>query len=145
MSERKKGPRFYTTSKSASQSVGEVVALLSEFGADSYQVQNRNGKPVSITFLAGGIVFQLSPQIEGMRKRLEQARSKADPAAVAWAQLRHWTELQLEIIESGVLTTEQAFGGYALTSAGHTVADMLGERHAELMPGETRLLPPGIG
>lgn len=145
MAQRKKGPRYYTTTKSAATSVAEIMALLMEFGADSFHVQQREKKPVGIAFVAAGIAFQLAPQVEGVRRRLASMSGTkvADAEAVAWAQLRNWTELQLELIENGVLSAAQAFGGYALTSDNRTVAEMIEERHGELMPGETRLLPPG--
>lgn len=147
MSQRTKGPRFYTTSKSGAQFVSEIMSLLMEFGAESFHVQNVDGKVSAIAFQAGGVAYQVAPNVDGVRRRLEDVgRSYVEKAeAVAWAQLRAWVELQLEMIESGVVTAPEAFGGFALTSGGRTVAAMIQERRGELLPGESRLLPSGKG
>lgn len=145
MTERKKGPRYYQVTKTAAQSVASIMTLLAEFGAESFHVQQKDGQATAIAFVTRGVVFQLTPQLEGLRARMKKAgvSARINAEAVAWAQIRNWVELQLELIENGVLSPTQAFGGYALTSTGRTVADMLDERHGELMPGESRLLPPG--
>lgn len=144
---RTQGPRYYTTTKSTAVFVGEIMQLLGEYGAESFYVQQKDGQPVAIAFVIHGVAYQMRPQIEGVRARLERMRgaSKATPEAVAWAQVRHLLELQLEAIENGVATPAQVFGGLALTSGGRTVAEMIDERAAELMPGESALFLPAGG
>lgn len=145
MAERKKGPRYYSTVKPVQKSVAEIMSLLSEFGAESFHVQQQGGVPSAIAFVLRGVVFQMAPSFEGLARRIEQegvSRHVKSAEAVAWAQFRNLLELQLEAVESGLMTPEAMFGGHALTSAGRTVAEMIEERHGELMPGETRLLPP---
>lgn len=145
MPERTKGPRLYRTTKSAQRSIGEIMSLLSEFGADSFHVQQTGGRPTAIAFVFHGIGFQLAPSLDGLERRLAASGTvaRAGVAAVAWAQLRNLLELQLEIVESGLMKPEAMFGGHALTSGGRTVGAMLEERTRELMPGEVPLLPRG--
>jgi len=142
----KGGPRYYSTGKSAQQFVSEIMRLLGEFGASSFHVKQVKGQPVAIAFTieadSGLLPFQIEPRFEGVRKRMSKARSaKAEPEAVAWAQARHLIELQLEAVESGVVSVAQAFGGFAFLNTGRTVADMLEERTGELIAGEQLLLP----
>lgn len=143
MPERKKGPRLYRTGKTASRSVAEIMALLAEFGAESFHVQQKDGKPVAIAFVFRGVAFQMAPSLEGLERRLSASgvRTRVDALAVAWAQLRNLLEMQLEVVENGAFTAETVFAGHALTSSGRTVGAMLEERQRELMPGEVLLLP----
>jgi hypothetical protein len=145
MAERTQGPRFYTTSKTPKQLLGEMISLLSEYGADSIHIQQKLKEPFAIAFLIAGVPYQLTPSVEGVAKRLGEmgARAKASPEAIAWAQSRALLELQLEAIENGIAPAETILGGYALTSTGRTVGDMIAERKGELMPGESLLLPKG--
>lgn len=144
---RTKGPRFYRTSKSAQKSVSEIVELLGEFGASSYHVQNRNGQPQAIAFAmptpTGDLAFKIEPEIEGIRKRTQTSASAAEPEAIAWAQARHFIELQLEIIESGTFRPAQIWAGFTLVNSGETIAEMIEHRADELLPGERLMLPGG--
>lgn len=154
MARRTKGPRYYTTGKSATEFVTEILQLLGDFGVESYHVQQSGGKPVAIAFtlagLGGLLPFRLIPDIAAVKLRLQVAVDRGDISssdirdseAVGWAQTRHLLELQLEAIESGLVSAAQVFGGLAITSEGRTVAEMLEERAGELLPGEQALLPP---
>jgi len=106
--QRGQGPRFYRTTKSAQKLVGEILTLLAEFGAESFHVQQKDGKPSAIAFQHAGIVFQMEPDFAGLAARLanstrSDARS-ADARAVAWAQVRTLLEMQLEMVESRAMS-----------------------------------------
>lgn len=129
MSTRTKGPRYYTTKKSAADFMSEIMGLLSEYGCGSYMVEQANGEPSAVAFQWGGLAYRIRPNTAGSYK------------AVAWAQARHLLEMQLEAIESGAGKASEVLGGYVLTESGRTVGDMIEERSAELMPGERLMLP----
>lgn len=151
MNVRTKAPRFYSTTKSAQKLVAEILSLLTEFGADSFHVQQKNGEPVAIGFIIHGIPFRYAPDFAGIERRLEKARKsgridrRIDPNPVAWHQIRTLLELQLEAVETGIASAETIFAGWALMSTGQTVGEMIAERNYELMPGATLLLQSGNG
>ncbi len=144
---RTKGPRYYTTTKSAQQFVGEIVTLLGEFGASSYHVQNQNSQPTAVAFTMptpnGDLAFKFEPDVQGIKERLKKSRkyASAKPEAIAWAQARHFIELQLEVVESGVFRATHVWAGFTMTKDGRTVGEMIEDRADELLPGETLMLP----
>lgn len=148
---RTKGPRFYTTSKKAAHFTRKTLELLGEFGAKSVHAEYQDGEVSAIAFVletaAGDVAFRMRPNIPGIRRRLQEdgvaGRPKHGAEAVAWAQLHALIELQCEAVESELVTVAEAFAGWALTSTGRTVAQMIEERAGELMPGETMLLTGG--
>lgn len=144
---RNKGnaPRFYEVKKSAASFVGEITQLLTEFGSESFMVENVSGAPVAIAYQLGGLAYRIKPDVAAMAERLGRSnrKGKASADAVAWAQARHLLELQLEAIETGAAKASEVLGGYVLTATGRTIGDMIEERADELMPGERLLLPGG--
>lgn len=133
MGTRTKGPRYYTTSKKPSDFISEIFGLLTEFGARSFHVDAEGDGAVGFILEIHGrrIPFRMTPNLSGVRARLIEAgvEKQADhgPEAVAWGQLRHLLELQLEAVHSGILTTEEALGGFAVLSTGETVAEALAD------------------
>ncbi len=138
-------PRFYESKGSVAHFVGQITTLITEYGSDAFQVENRNGGPVAISFSLGGLAYRIRPDVAAMEERLERSRPKGKAAAdvVAWAQARHLLELQLEAIETGAARASEVLGGYVLTAAGRTVGEMIDERAEEFLPGERLLLPGG--
>lgn len=142
-------PRFYTTTVPAAKRVGQLMELLGRHPdlIDSYHVINQGGQVSAFAVSIQGVGYRFAPNIEGVRARMEEAldKKRAEPLDVAWAQLYTLLEMQLEAIASGVAEVEDVFGGWALTSGGHTVGDMIRERRGELMPGEHPLLTASTG
>lgn len=147
MSARTKGPRYYNTTVPAQKRLNTMMELLGEYGAGTYMVERGADGPVAVAFQMDGLAFRIQPNVEGVRRRVEQGserlRSGTTPDMVAWAQAAKLLELQLEAIASGQGPATEVLGGYVLTEAGRTVSDMLQERHGELMAGERLLLPRG--
>lgn len=140
----KGGPRYYSTKRSAAEFLGDIMKLLAEYGCGSYMVEQKDGAPAAVAFELDGLAYKLRPNVEGIRRRLEEERIRnADARAVAWAQTRHLLELQLEAITSGAAKASDVLAGYVLTSSGRTVGEMVEERAEELLPGERLLLPRG--
>lgn len=141
-------PRFYTTKVSAAKRIGQLMELFGKHAGliDSYHVINEGGKPSAFAVSIHGVGYRFAPQVEGVRQRMIDAgmnldaASTAEPEDVAWAQFYTLIEMQLEAVASGIAPVEDLFGGWALTTGGHTVGDMIRERRGELMPGEHPLL-----
>lgn len=146
---RTKGPRGYETSKSANELAGQCQGLLADFGADSVHMKLENGTPVGIGFVIatpnGKIPFRLMPDIEGVRRRLEESSrsGQASPEATAWFQVKQYLEALLELNESGMASATELLGGMAVTETGATVAEMIEERPGDLLQGGTLMLGPG--
>lgn len=148
-----KAPRMTYTEKSAGRFVGEITGLLMDFGAKSHAVIQGEDGPEAIAFVlstdGGDRVFRLDADVQGVRDRMEAKgvlnRSKAaDPVDVAWGQIRHLIEFQLEVVANRAMKPAQVFGGLALTSADQTVAQVI-EEGGDALPGGDRLLLPGGG
>lgn len=117
----------------------EIFGLLTEFGAKSFHVDAEGNGAIGFVLEVenpwGGeprrIPFRMEPRVEAIRRRLDEAkvtsRARHGAAGVAWAQLRHLLELQLEAVENGILSTEQAFAGFAVLSTGETIAEALSD------------------
>lgn len=146
----KKKPRFYTTSIPASRRVAQTIEMMADYPdlIDSYHVLNEGGSIAVLAVQIDGVGYRFRPNTPGVKRRMEEsglnleARSTPAPEDVAWAQLHHLLQMQLEAVASGVAGAEDVFGGYALVQHG-TVGDMIRERRAELMPGEQLLLTSG--
>jgi len=147
-------PKYWTTSKDVRECADGVGRLLDRYGALHRRVNYSGGSPVSVEFVLesehGRIPFSLAPKVDGVRRRMDEegilGRSKAaDPEAVAWRQLQHFVELQLEIVESGLFTVEEVFAGSVMLQDGATVGQKIGQAARGALPGEgVRLaLPPG--
>ena len=138
-------PRFYQATKKASQFVANIQTILTEYGSDSFMVENQYGSPSAVAFQLNGLAYKIRPDFDAMAERLDRSRRKgrATPEAVAWAQAFHLLELQLEAIETGAARASEVLGGYVLMETGRTVGEMIEERAEELMPGERLLLPSG--
>lgn len=146
-------PRFYTTVVPASKRIADLMGLFGKHAdlVDSYHVMNEGGRVAAFAVSIRGVGYRFAPNVEGIRDRMVEAglslsaKGTAEPEAVAWAQLYTMIEMQLEAVATGVADVEEVFGGWALTSSGHTVGDMIRERRGELMPGEHPLLTAGPG
>lgn len=141
---RKKGPRFYGTTKSAAHHLAEIQDLLNDFEVHSYHVFR---DPDALGFVvetgSGKVPFKLEPNIEGLRARFnEPGVPKPDTSveATAWAQMRHMVEIMLEIVESGNASLPEVFGGFALTHEGITVGQAIEGGKAQLGPETTLML-----
>lgn len=138
-------PRFYTSKKTAPDRVGEIMGLLAKYPAaiDSYHVLNEGGKVAAFAVSIQGVGYRFQPQVEGVRRRMEEAGAikppNASPEAVAWAQMYTLVEMQLEAVANGVASVEEVFGGWAIVGD-RTVGQMIRDRRGELMPGENLLL-----
>lgn len=144
---RKKGPKYYSTEQAAATSIGEIQQMLSEFGVQSYHVLQEGGQPVAVAWVMdtpqGLLPFRFRPNIEGVEARFRESGTRSPrltPRDVAWRQAQEMIELQLEIVESGAATFYDVFGGYALTSGGRTVSELIESGEGKLAPGESLLL-----
>jgi hypothetical protein len=149
VAERTKGPRFYASEKTVAEQVRKLLSLLSEYGAQSYHVDNRGGRPSAVAFSLEGangpLAFKVAPNVEGIGRRLREegvkARGPDGAEGVAWAQLAELVRLQLEAVESGLASAEDVLGGFLLLESGHTVGEAAREGAREILHGRHLLLP----
>ena len=138
-------PRYYSTSVPAAKRIASLMTLLGKFPGliDSYHVLNEGGRVAAFAVSIRGVGYRFAPNVEGVAARMKAGRKRAKPEDVAWAQMYTLLEMQLEAVATGVAEVEDVLGGWALTSGGHTVGDMIRERGRELLPGEHPLLTSG--
>lgn len=146
MGGKKKGPRGYRSGKSPRELAGECQELLADFGADSVHVRFEDGEPAELAFVldtpeAGKIPFRFEPDVEGVRRRLEDGPSvKRGPETVAWFQTKQLLEATLEFNANGLASVTRLLAGMAVGSDGKSVGDLLAERPEALLSDDRRLL-----
>lgn len=145
----------YTTDIEASRSIGEIMGVLTEMGAESitvtYSGQQRtpSGLDFKVDTIYGVRSFRLPARIDGVLETLiaQHANAKArtrkgrpthqHAANVAWRILKNWAEVQAALIQIGIATTDEIFLPYMLVSAERTVYEDYAERQKALGPGRT--------
>jgi hypothetical protein len=134
----------YSTSISADKTVGEIQAKLARAGA--HQILHEYGNDGLVTALSfriltrfGEMAFRLPANIEAvegvLRKQFPRrqqrggaARSRDQATRVGWRILKTWTEAQLALIQTGMVTVEQVFLPYVQDSKGVTLYEALQDR-----------------
>lgn len=118
-------PSKYSTSKSASETAYEIMAMLSEYGATRQQMGWEHGEPVAVEFTmkapVGGeireVPVRLAPQVEALEERLEGVSGASPAKDVAWRQLKDLVNAQLEAAENGVREFHEIFMSDILVEA----------------------------
>lgn len=139
----------YTTKIPASQTVGEIMTILTRIGAERVSVTyGKSGTPIGLEFAVmtqhGERAFALPSRIDAalvklterharVRNRTHAARpTYAHAANVAWRIVKDWTEAQAALIELGLVRTEEVLLPYMLTSSGQTVFALVEQRQLAL-------------
>lgn len=137
----------YTTTISASKTVGEMQAMLAEAGAQRIAVDYENGCPSGLTFALdtphGMRVFALPVRIDEMHRLLlrkerngelrsgtKAVRSSREQAErVAWRIMKDWLGAQLALIESSMVEMTEVMLPYLrVDDTGRTLADAYQEK-----------------
>lgn len=142
----------YTTSIEANKTLGEIMGMLAGAGARSLQVDYDGGNPTGLQFLIatrfGDRGFQLPANVERVWKVLsrqyDQGRvqrrfaTKEQAARVAWRIVRDWLDVQLALIESGMVDLEEVMLPYLLDErTGQTLYSVMqGQQFKALGPGK---------
>lgn len=129
----------YTTSISAEKTVGEIQSKLAKAGAHQILHEydgfgNVNALSFRIKTRFGEMAFRLPANISAVERVLQkQFRrgkyvSTEQATKVGWRILKDWTEAQLALIETGMVTIEQVFLPYAQNEIGQTIYEALVEK-----------------
>lgn len=145
----------YSTTIDPAKSVAEIQRRLTRYGARAVMVENRDRRPVSVSFLVdtafGERPYRLPANVDGVLAALERERrngrvSRSQAAAehaerVAWRIVLEWLKVQLAVIESGLVTLDQVMLPYMQVGpAGETVYQAI--RDARLaLPSPAAPLP----
>jgi hypothetical protein len=135
----------YSTDIAAETTVGEIQRKLAQAGASQVlHGYDREGNLSELSFRIrtqfGEMAFRLPANIESVqailqRQKVRRGRQTREQATrVAWRILKDWVEAQLALLQTGMVTIEQAFLPYAQNEKGETVYEVLsGKRFAGML------------
>lgn len=150
----------YTTSIDVNKTLGEIQGMLSAARARSITVDyDGAGNPTAVSFTVvtgfGERAFELPANVDAVFKTLtaqyQQGRvarrftTREQAARVGWRIVRNWLEMQLAMIEVGMMTLEQVMLHSMLVGPDQrSLYDVMVE-HQMALPAGTRLkqLPGG--
>lgn len=150
----------YTTDVPTGQSLGEIMDLLGDHGAQHVTVAYLTKEPIGIQFEVatpiGPVHYRLVCDMAGVLACLEKVGAEKDRSGkrlipanrlddayarrVGWRILRDWLRAQLAMIQIGMARFEQVMLPYALTGDGRTVYERL-----QSPEGRRLLLAPPSG
>lgn len=121
----------YTSTVSASQSLGEIQETLAKHGARKVMVDyNDDGEPCGLTFalaipqMGGMQGFFLPANVDGVLAVFAKQKVKADRTQAmktAWRNLRDWVLAQMALVEAGQAQLAEVFFPYLTDGRGNTV------------------------
>jgi hypothetical protein len=139
----------YTTSVSVTRSVEAITKVLAKAGAtrisvDYRQVTGVSTTPVGLDFVLhthnGLRSFRLPVDPEPVHEVLKsqniasKLQTEAHAERVAWRIVKDWLEVQLALIETGMVTADEVLLAYMLTDRdGTTVYDLYSSGTAEAL------------
>ena len=154
-------PRFYTTTVPAAKSAAEIGEIVRKYGAKLFQVEyNDEGEPEALAFtvhvasIGADVPVQLRAQTDALCKRLTENSNlyvtsdaqRRRAHRVAWRQMKALVEMQLELVENGVVPFEDVFFHGILAEGGKRLVDVFHEEPSRFLPGAERsviALPSG--
>jgi hypothetical protein len=124
----------YTTTVDPIKTIGEITKNLVEHSANKIIVDYENGLPISLTFeifyKGKPIYYSLPCNWENVYKVLEKQsdvpkkyKTKEQAIRTAWRIVKVWTDAQMAIIESEIVSMAEVFFPYAITKSGHTLSE----------------------
>lgn len=116
----------YTTDVPAGRTVGEITSLLVQKKATSINTEyDTSGRVSSLTFVIriqeNFIPFRMTPNVDGVARKLPNRNDIARAERVAWRILLRWVEAQMAMVDSAQAETGQVFLPYAVSANGETV------------------------
>ena len=131
----------YTTEIAAEKTVGEIQRKLAQAGASQMlhgydAAGNLSELSFRIKTQFGEMAFRLPANIEAVEailtRQFKSGRSKftsrEHATKVAWRILKDWVEAQLALLQTGMVTIEQAFLPYMQNDKGQTVYEAFQEK-----------------
>lgn len=122
----------YTTTIAATKTVGEIQAMLGKAGATRIMMDLEKGEPTALVFELAAKPFRMPCRWEQVYKVIMRddkipARLSTHEQAkrIAWRIIKDWTEAQLALIQTGMVSAEEVFLPYQIVgSSGETVWDV---------------------
>lgn len=143
-----------TTKINAARTVGEIHATLVRAGARQVASQyDDDGVIVGLTWTmrvnGSDVAFKMPARMEPVYyllagriagiiddRREQELRQKAK--RVAWRQLLRWTEAQLAMIDTGMVSGQEVFMPYAVSRNGQTLFEVFQDRGQKLLGGNVK-------
>ena len=115
----------YSTEVEAGRTVGEITSLLVAKRCTAINTDYEDRKVVALTFVVrvgdNMIPFRMTPNVEGVARKLPNPSDKARAERVAWRILLRWVEAQMAMIDSMQAEIGQVFLPYAVRNDGNTM------------------------
>lgn len=133
----------YTTTVEAYKTVSEIEQMLVKHGAKSIMKQFDDGMITSLSFLINtGVndipiklpirvddVLQVLIEQKKMHPKAGIKATKDQANRVAWRILKNWIEVQMALLDIGMVQFEEIFLSYIETAGGKTIYEKLEEKH----------------
>ena len=133
----------YTTTVEAYKTVSEIEQMLVKHGAKSIMKQFDDGMITSLSFLINtGVndipiklpirvddVLQVLIEQKKMHPKAGIKATKDQANRVAWRILKDWIEVQMALLDIGMVQFEEIFLSYIETAGGKTIYEKLEEKH----------------
>lgn len=137
----------YSTEIPVDKTVTDMQKVLARHGAKSITVEYDNGEPAVVRFRYptqfGELPFRVPVAVEPVWRYLvnkgqevgidRRFRTKQQAARIAWRSGLDWLKLQLDFVDTGMVSFEQAMFGYLTAPGGRT--------YYELMVPDLKALP----
>jgi hypothetical protein len=137
----------YTTTVPTTKTVGEIQQLLVKAGATAVLHEyDSAGELIALSFGVetefGPVSFRLPADhrpvlalLQKDRNVPKRYRTQEQAQKVAWRIVKDWVEAQLALIATRMVSVDQVFLPYALTSDGRTFYEAARARRFALPPG----------
>jgi hypothetical protein len=133
----------YTMTVEAYKTVSEIEQMLVKHGAKSIMKQFDDGMITSLSFLINtGVndipiklpirvddVLQVLIEQKKMHPKAGIKATKDQANRVAWRILKDWIEVQMALLDIGMVQFEEIFLSYIETAGGKTIYEKLEEKH----------------
>lgn len=133
----------YTTTVEAYKTVSEIEQMLVKHGTKSIMKQFDDGMITSLSFLINtGVndipiklpirvddVLQVLIEQKKMHPKAGIKATKDQANRVAWRILKDWIEVQMALLDIGMVQFEEIFLSYIETAGGKTIYEKLEEKH----------------
>jgi hypothetical protein len=138
----KKKLYLQTTTVDAAKSMAEITAVLVAAGARTVQTTYEAGKPAglewSMVLYDRPVFFRMPAKAEPVCKMLHrqqrssitrdrEAKLREQAERIAWRQLLAWVQVQMSLIEIGMVEYAQVFLPYMTNATGSTIWDVMRE------------------
>jgi hypothetical protein len=136
----------YTTTVTASKSIGEIQGILVGHGAKHILIDYDHEEPTGLAFIVGtpygDVPFRLPANIDKVKAVLDKQRvrtrvSDEQASRVAWRILKDWVRAQMAILETEMVTIDQIFLPYMQTGQdGKTLYQVMLDHRLQLPGGQ---------